>query len=294
MPVKHLIVSLFLFFTSVVSLGQQDQWKSVESAIGRSGQLQADGVMKFGFPRSDMNVEVNDVKLKPALALGGWIAFDHPGGGAMAMGDLVLSEDEVTLVMTKLEESGFQITALHNHVLHEFPRVMYMHVAGHGDAEQLAKTIAAAMALTKLPPPQAPPAQAPQIDLDTKAIEQAIGFPGKVNGGVLQIGVPRSETIHDHGMAVPASMGLATGLNFQPTGSGKAAITGDFVLLGSEVNPVIKALRKNGIEVTAVHSHMLTEEPRLFFMHFWANDDAVKLAKGLREALDQTNSKKGK
>ena len=209
----------------------------------------------------------------------------------MAMGDLVLAEDDVTPVMTKLQEGGIEISALHNHVLHESPRVMYMHISGHGDAAQVAKAIATAMALTKLRPPS-PPAPAAQLDIDTKAIELATGFPGKVNGGVFQVGVPRTETIKAHGMAVPNSMGLSTALNFQPTGSGKAAITGDFVLLGSEVNPVIKALRKNGIEVTAIHSHMLDEEPRLFFMHFWANDDAVKLAKGLREALDQTNSKK--
>jgi Domain of Unknown Function (DUF1259) len=271
-----------------------DQWKPVEAGMGRPGQLQADGVMKFGLARGDLNVEVSGMKLKPALALGGWVAFNHPGIDAMAMGDLVLAEDDVTPVMTKLQQSGIEITALHNHVLHESPRVMYMHVLGHGDAAQIAKAISTAMSLTKLPPPSTPPAQVPALDLDTKGIEQALGFPGKVNGGVFQVGVPRSETIHDHGMAIPNSMGVATTLNFQPTGSGKAAITGDFVLLGSEVNPVMKALRKNGIEVTAVHSHMLDEEPRLFFMHFWANDDAAKLAKGLREALDQTNSKKPK
>jgi hypothetical protein len=194
--------------------------------------------------------------------------------------------------MLKLQETGLQITALHNHVLHEMPRVMYMHIAGHGDAVKLAGSVKQVIALTKTPPPAQPPSTPPTIDLDTAAIDQILGNKGKVNGGVYQVGVPRAEKVTDAGMPVPGSMGLATALNFQPTGGGKAAITGDFVLIGSEVNPVIKALRQNGIQVTAIHSHMLQEEPRLFFMHFWANDDAQKLAKGLRAALDQTNSKK--
>jgi hypothetical protein len=209
----------------------------------------------------------------------------------MLMGDLVLAEDEVTSVMTSLQENGLQITALHNHVLHETPRVMYMHIAGHGDAVQLAAAMKKVIAVTKTPPP-AQPAAAATLDLDTAAIDRILGNKGKVNGGVYQVGVPRSEKISESGMAIPGSMGLATALNFQPTGGGKAAITGDFVLLGTEVNPVIKALRQNGIQVTALHSHMLQEEPRLFFMHFWANDDSLKLAQGLRAALDQTNSKK--
>jgi hypothetical protein len=210
----------------------------------------------------------------------------------MVMGDLVLAEDEVSPVMSALQENGLQITALHNHLLHETPRVMYMHIAGHGDAVKLAAAIKQVIALTKTPAPSQPASTPPTIDLDTSAIDQALGHKGKVNGGVYQVAAPRAEKITDAGMAVPGSMGLGTGMNFQPTGEGKAAITGDFVLLGSEVNPVIKALRQNGIQVTAIHSHMLEEQPRLFFMHFWANDNAVKLAKGLRAALDQTNSKK--
>jgi hypothetical protein len=171
---------------------------------------------------------------------------------------------------------------------------MYMHIASHGEAVQMAQAIHHAVALTKTPGPDAPPAAQPAVELgfDQKQVEQILGHTGKVNGGVLQIAVPRAETITDSGMEVPPSMGVATALNFQPTGGGKAAITGDFVLLGTEVNPVIKALRQNGIAVTALHSHMLMEEPRLFFMHFWANDDAVKLARGLRAVLDNTHSAK--
>jgi hypothetical protein len=196
--------------------------------------------------------------------------------------------------MSSLETNGVQITALHNHLQHESPRVMYMHIGGHGDAVKLAGSIKDALALTKVPAPNPPAAAQGNIGIDTTAIEQALGHPGKVNGGVFQVSVPRQESITEGGMKVPGSMGLSTALNFQPTGGSKAAITGDFVLIGSEVNPVIQALRSNGIEVTALHSHMLDEQPRLFFMHFWANDDAGKLAKGLRAALDKTNSKKGK
>lgn len=268
-----------------------NDWKPVEQALGRSGQQQPDGAYKFGLPRGDLKVTVDGVQVKPALALGSWIAFSSPGQDALMMGDLVLAEDEVSPVMMALEQNGIEVTALHNHVLHETPRVMYMHIHGHGDAAKLAATMKKVIALTKTPAPAQPAANA-SLDLDTAAIDQTLGHKGKANGGVYQVGVPRAEKITEGGMQIPGSMGLATSLNFQPTGGGKAAITGDFVLLGSEVNPVIKALRENGIQVTAVHSHMLQEEPRLFFMHFWANDNVTKLAKGLRAALDQTNSKK--
>jgi Domain of Unknown Function (DUF1259) len=269
-------------------------WKQVEDAMGRVGQMQPGDVIKFAMPRKDLHVVLNGVDVKAGLALGSWAAFKRDGTGAMVMGDLVLTEDEVEPVMMKLQEGGIQQSALHNHLLGESPHVMYMHIASHGDAVQMAKVIHEALALTKTPAPEASPAAQALTDLgfNQKQVEEVLGYTGKVNGGVLQIGVPRSEAITDSGMIVPPSMGVATALNFQPTGNGKAAITGDFVLLGSEVNSVIKALRQNGIEVTALHSHMLMEEPRLFFMHFWANDDAVKLAKGLRTALDQTNSAK--
>ncbi len=268
------------------------QWKPVEDALGRSGKVQPDGVLKFAMPRKDLKVTVNGTPIKAGLALGSWAAFSASDDNAMVMGDLVLTEDEVAPVMAKLQQGGIEITGLHNHVLHETPRVMYMHIAGHGSAAKLAKSIHEALAATGTPADG--PAAAPQkLDLDTEKIDTALGRKGKDNGGgVYQFSVPRAETIRDHGMDIPASMGVATAINFQPTGNGRTAITGDFVLLGSEVNPVIASLRENGIQVTALHSHMLTEEPRLFFMHFWANDDAGKLAQGLRAALDKTNSKK--
>ena len=267
-------------------------WKDVDAAMGRAGQDQPDGTHKYSLPRKDMNVTVNGVQIKAGLALGSWVAFKATSqGNAMAMGDLVLSEDEVGPVMAELQSGGIEITALHNHLIGETPRVMYMHIHGMGNAAKLGKAIHSAIAKTKTPDAGAATAP-PDLDIDTKQIDQILGHAGKNNGGIYQVGVPRAEHITEGGMAIPNSMGLATSLNFQPTGSGKAAITGDFVLLGKEVNPVIKALRENGIAVTALHSHMLNDQPRLFFMHFWANDDALKLAKGLRAALDQTNSAK--
>lgn len=294
--IRVLMMSLALISTCVAMAQTAAQsgvdWKAVEQAFGRSGQEQADGAYKFGLPRRDLQVRVEGVEVRPTLALGSWVAISSPGPDAMLMGDLVLAEEEVAPVMLALQEHGLQITALHNHLLGETPRVMYMHIAGHGDAVKLATAMKEIIALTKTPPP-APPANNPStLDLDTAAIDQILGYKGKVNGGVYQVAVPRAEKITDGGMPVPGSLGLATALNFQPLGGGKATITGDFVLVNSEVNPVIKALRQNGIQVTAVHNHMLQEEPRLFFLHFWGKDDALKLAKGLRAALDQTNSKR--
>jgi hypothetical protein len=267
-------------------------WKAVEAALGRTGSLQPGDVYRFGLPRGDLSVKAGGVQLRPTFALGSWAAFKAMGDVAVVMGDLVLLEDEVNPVLSKLQEGGIEQTAIHHHILHESPKVLYMHIHGHGDAVKLATTIKDAVALTKTPPPAPAAATPPPIDLDTSAVAATLGHSGKVNGGVYQVSVPRTESIRDNGMEVPSSMGLGTAINFQPTGQGKAAITGDFVLLAAEVNPVIRALRANGIEVTSLHNHMLTEEPRLFFMHFWANDDVEKLARGLRAALDKTNSKK--
>lgn len=278
---------------SAQGAAQVVDWKAVEAAIGRSATQQPGDVYRFGFPRSDLRVTVGGIAVRPSLALGGWVAMKAVPGGAVAMGDLVLTEDDVSPVISRLQEGGVEQTAIHHHILHESPRVIYMHIHAHGDPVRIAETIRAAVALTKAPPPAAPSqAASGAFGIDTAAVAQALGVSGRVNGGVYQVSVPRSETIRDGGMEVPSSMGLGTALNFQPTGGGKAAITGDFVLIASEVNPVIRTLREHGIEVTSLHGHLLTEEPRLFFMHFWANDDAVKLARGLRAALDRTNSRR--
>ncbi len=268
------------------------QWKPVETAMGRSGQMQAGGVIRFGMPRGDMQVTIGSVAVKPGLALGSWAAFKGDPGSAMLMGDLVLAPEEVEPVMEKLASGGVEITGLHNHLLGENPRVMYMHIGGHGNAVALAKTLHDALALTKTPPAANPSAASGETKMDTSAIDKTLGHAGKMNGGIYQVSVPRAEKISENGMDVPPSMGVATGINFQPLDNGRVATTGDFVLLGTEVNPVLRALRQNGIEVTAVHSHMLTEEPRLIFMHFWGEGEATQLARGLRAALDKTNSQK--
>ena len=273
--------------------GAQTPLAGVAEALGRAGTDQPGGVVRFGFPRSDLTVVANGVTLKPALALGSWVAFEPMGPhDAMAMGDLVLLESEVGDVMRALQAGGVEQTALHNHVLGESPRVMYMHVSAHGDPVKIAQTIRTALGTTKTPLGAPAAAAAPSAaELDTAGIAAALGVAGKLNGVVYQVSVPRREHIMERGHEVPPSMGVATAINFQPLGGGRAAVTGDFVMRAEEVNRVIRALQANGITPTALHSHMLDESPRLFFMHFWARADATTLARGLRAALDQTASK---
>lgn len=268
-------------------------WSRVGEALGKPGAVQPDGAYKAGLPRNDLHVMLGAVTLKPALALGSWVAFQQVSDSeAMVMGDLVLLESEIAPVIAKLQEGGIEQTALHNHLLHESPHVMYMHIGGHGAPVRLAETLHAALAMTKTPFGTPAAAPAGRFPLDTAQVGEILGYHGKLNGGVYQVGVPRAEQETVDGIDVPPSMGLATAINFQPTGGGKAAISGDFVLVASEVNPVIRALHDGGIAVTAVHSHMLTDNPHLFFMHYWANDDALKLARGLRAGLDRMNVKK--
>jgi hypothetical protein len=265
-------------------------WQSVDQIFSRKPATVSGDVRRYGFPRTDLNVTLDGVTIKPALALGGWVAFKPMGQDVMVMGDLVLLETEINPVMAKMIASGLEITAVHNHLLRADPATFYMHVGGHGDAVNMATAIRNALAVSKTPldAPAAAANPPPAIELDTAQLDQIIGAKGQANGGVYQFGVPRRDPVTMDGMAIaPAGpLGVATGIGFQPTGNGNAVITGDFVMVSSEVNPVIKMLRTGGIEVTALHSHMLDEQPRLFFMHFWANDDAIKLARTLRTALD--------
>lgn len=290
------IPSLFVF-TSVVTFAvgasaQGIDWKRVDAALSKTAVVSGD-VHRYGLPRSDLNVTLDGVAIKPALALGGWVAFMPMHNKAMVMGDLVLTESEVNPVMAKLLDGGLEITAVHNHLLRANPATFYMHVGGQGDPVEMARVIRSALSDSKTPFEQVAAtgttgSATPAIDLDTARLDETIGAKGQINGGVYQFSVPRRNPINESGMTVPAAMGTANAINFQPTGRGKAAITGDFLVSGKEVNPLIHALRSNGIEVTAIHSHMLTEEPRMFFVHFWANDDALKLARGLRAALEKT------
>jgi len=273
-------------------------WAKVDQELGRPGTGQADGVRRYGFPRSDLNVRLDGVSIKPALALGSWAVFQPMGNDVMVMGDLVLTHEEVNPVMSRLLANGFTITALHNHLLRSAPATMYMHIGAHGDPVKLARALRGALSASRTPlatpsrdsqPPSAGAGASTPIALDTAALDRVMGGNGKSNGGVYQFSFPRAEKLMDGGMPAPASMGTANAINFQPTGNGRAAITGDFVLTAKEVDPVLRALRANGIEVTALHNHMLDDQPRLFFMHFWANDNVGKLARGLRAALDKTN-----
>jgi hypothetical protein len=294
----HRIAALLLGVTGMaltVGASAADiDWGKVDQALGKPGTNQPGGVHKYGLPRSDLKVTVDGVAVKPTLALGSWIAFMPMGNDAMFMGDLVLTDNEISPVMKRLIDDGIEITAIHNHLLRTSPAVFYMHVGGQGDPVKLAQTLHAALALSQTPLAAPAPAAAPAtIELDTAAVDTALGAKGGINGGVYQVNIPRAESISEDGMTVPPSMGTAIAINFQPTAGGKVAITGDFVLLGREVNPVLRALRNNGIEVTALHSHMIDDSPHLFFMHFWANDDVTKLTHGLRAALDLTNVKRG-
>jgi hypothetical protein len=290
---RQLALTAVLAGVSGLAFAADDGWQArVGEALGKTGSAAPGGIYRVGLPRTDLKVTLDGVELKPGFALGGWLAFAPMGDQAMVMGDLVLTMDEVSPVMKKLAEGGIEVTALHNHLLRNQPFTMYMHVLGHGDPVKLAAALHTALAESKTPlsaAAAAPAAAPPPIDLDTAAIDQALGAKGANNGGVYQFGIPRAEPIKDAGMDVAPAMGSANAINFQPTGGGKAAITGDFVLIAKEVNPVLKTLREHGIEVTAIHNHMLDDQPHLFFMHFWANDDAKKLAEGLKAALAQIN-----
>ena len=267
----------------------QGDWSAVDKALGRSGAAQAGGVYRYSFPRGDLDVSVAGTRIRPALALGSWIAFKKTTDGkALAMGDLVLTPDEEPAVMSRLQQGGVEQMAVHNHLAGETPHVVYMHIMGKGDAESIGRTIHDALATTKTPLGPPPSITPLRLDLDTTGVATALGVAGKGSGGVYQVSVPRPETIRENGDEIPPSMGVATAINFQPTTAGRAVTTGDFVLLPSEVNPVIRALRANGIAVTALHSHLLMDQPHVLFMHFWGDDDALKLARGLRAALDAT------
>jgi len=272
----------------------EPDWKAVEQALGKTGQIQPGEVFRIGMPRSDLTVTVKGVPVKAGFALGSYAAFKQMGDRAMVMGDLVLLDQEVPAVMSGLLAGGLDVTGVHNHLNEISPHVMYMHYEGHGDAVQLAKALHQALSASGTPlGGGAPPAAATGPTLDTKQIEQALGRSGReIGAGVFQVTAPRAESITAMGMPLLPAMGVTTVMNFQPTADGKAAITGDFVLIDKEVNPVARALREHGIDVTALHNHGLQDSPRLFYMHFWGTDDAVKLAEGLRAALDQTNSQK--
>jgi hypothetical protein len=269
-------------------------WSAVQDAVGRPGTMMPGDVYRIGIPRTDLKVTVEGVPVQAGFALGSYAAFKQFDDGTMVMGDLVLLDEEVNGVMSGLFDQGFEVTALHNHLNTMSPHVMYMHYEGHGDALQLAQSLHQALSASAtplspaVPPPPAATPSGPQLDIPT--LDGILGYSGRANGSVIQYTVARSEKLMEMGHELLPAMGVATAINFQPTAANTGSITGDFVLMGSEVNPVAQALRANGIEITAMHQHHIDETPRLFYMHFWANADPANLAHGLRAALDQTNS----
>ncbi|HEY0514864.1 MAG TPA: DUF1259 domain-containing protein [Thermoanaerobaculia bacterium] len=268
-------------------------WKKVDAVFGAAGKDLPGGVHRFGWPRRDLAVKIGEVPVEPVLALGSWGAFLKTGaeGQAMAMGDLVLLETELTPVVTALEAGGLEISAIHNHLVNESPHVIYVHFAGHGDPVALAESLKKALDKTRTPLGAAPPARpSPADEQAFQKVQDGLGRKGAMAGTVLQVGVPRAERIEERGMEIPASMGMANSMNFERVGD-RVATTGDFVLLASEVNPVIRELRSHGLAVTALHSHMLEETPRLFFMHFWGVDSPEKIAAGLKAALSKIHTK---
>jgi len=287
-----LAATLLLASLSTASLAAQEAtdatWKAVDAVLGSAGKDLAGGVHRYGWPRRDLHVQVGDVAVQPALALGSWAAFVKTGGlRAMAMGDLVLLEAELTPVLSTLESGGIEISAIHNHLVGEAPHVIYLHFSGHGDAAALARTLKEALGRTQTPLTAAAPAKPAEADEQSfKTVQTVLGRTGSLAGTVLQIGVPRAERIEERGMEVPATMGMANALNFERVEE-RVATTGDFVLVASEVNPVIRELRGHGIAVTALHSHMLEETPRLFFLHFWGVDTPEKIATALKAALSK-------
>ena len=297
MPSRIVIAGVFLGVLVLAAAGgpalaAAPDWMAVKQALGKTGQLQAGDVFRVGMPRTDLSVTVKGVAVKAGFALGSYAAFKQVGDQAMVMGDLVLLDQEVPAVTSGLLSGGLDVTAVHNHLNEMSPHVMYVHYEGHGDAVQLAKSLRQALSASGTPlGSPAPPAAAGGPVLDTKPIEQALGRPGReIGAGVFQVTAARAEAITAMGHPLLPAMGIATVMNFQPMDEGKAAITGDFVLLDKEVNPVARTLRQHDIDVTALHNHGLQDSPRLFYMHFWATDDAVKLARGLKAALDQTHS----
>lgn len=264
-------------------------WDSVDAILGRPGKPFPGDVRKYGWPRADLRVTTGGVAVEPALALGSWAGFvkTSPEGQVMTMGDLVLLPSEVNPVVRALQAGGLDVLAIHNHLIGESPQVVYVHFGGHGPAARLAAALRGALETTKTPfaAPAGPPSSpSPDETAAFDKVQAVMGRKGSLAGRVLQVAVPRVVRIEEDGMEVPASVGMATALNFQVVGS-QVAATGDFVLVAEEVNPVIRELEAHGIQVTALHSHMLRETPRLFFMHFWGLDEPARLAEGLKAAL---------
>lgn len=285
-----ILYSWFPIFFVLFILGINGVWaadfQEVEKILGAPGQMQ-EGAFVVRFARSDILVTIEGEPIPTALGFGSWTAWKEMGAEVMVMGDLVLLETEINPVISALAEANVQVTALHNHFLNIEPHVMYMHIYGMGPAVGLARGIRSARNKTSTPSPDAalPRGFQPSLKLDTKRIEQIIGQPGQAGGGVFKITIGRPGVTMG-GVEMTASMGLNTWAAFVGTEE-RAHVAGDVAMTAKEVNLVIRALRKGGINLTAVHNHMLDEDPRIFFLHYWGTGPAVKLAETVRAAFDQ-------
>ena len=282
------LISIALAPAALAAPVDSTTWEAVDKTLGRAGRVLPGEVHRYGWPRSDLHVTVGGTEVAPTLALGSWAGLFKaiPEGHLMAMGDLVLLADEVNPVVRALQAGGLDVLAIHNHLVGESPEVVYVHFGGHGEAQAVAKALRGALEATKTPlatPGPAPSPSAAETAVFDK-VQATLGRKGTLAGRVLQVGVPRAGKIEEDGLEVPASAGMATALNFQVVDN-RVATTGDFVMVADEVNPVIRELQGHGIQVTALHSHMLRETPRLFFMHFWGLDEPSRVAEGLKAAL---------
>ncbi len=260
---------------------------AIDAAIGFSGKMMPGEVYRVSIPRSDLHVSVDGVALKTALALGGYAVYESAPNGAIVMGDIPLLQSEVGPVQKQLTASDFEITALHNHLLREQPHVMYLHFMKIGDAAQISRQLHDALRLTAVPfsRPPAGPAAAAQFPYAAQ-IDGALSLKGNAHDGIYSVAVPRKDTITVHGVTLAPAMGVATAINFQEAGSGRIATTGDFVLTAAQVDSVRSALVSHGIEVTALHQHLVDGDPTLYFMHFWAAGPPANVLPGLRAAVE--------
>jgi hypothetical protein len=269
--------------------------QAIENILGMKG-TEKDGQYKVTVPQNDLNIEVDGFKIIPPMGLGSWAAFAPASGGAMLMGDIVVTEDDLKPVQQEVIRQGLTVTAIHNHFVRNEPDVMYMHIGGMGDEETLAKGVKAVFDKVKEirgGNPAEGKATEVKNTLDTKKIADILGHSGEMNRGVYKVTIGRPDVaLKEHGAPVSTFMGFNTWAAWQGTRE-RAAVAGDFTMLEDEVAPVIKALVENGIEVVALHNHMVHEEPRIFFLHYWGVGEAEKLAKGLKAALDQTGTGKG-
>ena len=291
------IAAALLFGVASVAKGQDmpAEYKDVLTALGKQGDYKAN-VLKVNIPRNDVSVTVANVKTPTPFGFGGWIAMTKGTGGMdVMMGDLVLTQDEVNPVMSALLDNGLDVTALHNHFLWDEPRMYYMHVHGHGKAADLAKRVKPALDLigkNTAKPAAAAGATAPAATLDTAKLAQIVGTPGEQSGAVYKITIGRDDLkLTEMGAPINTRMGLNTWAAFVGTND-SAAIAGDVAMLASEVTPVLKALRKNGLDVVAIHHHMVDTRPTIYFLHYWGTGPADKLASGFKAALSELGKSK--